>query len=608
MLLSDFAVGLLPVAAMCLLVVPPSDAQEPVTIPEGGRSMLPANWLDAARVSPTNNPELAISEVFEVEGMPFDRAIRVTSFKRPDRPWNILLAVNTVGAIEKGDVCLLSLWVRGPQSADESGDAVAQAFLQRNRAPHEKALQAAISANREWRQVVSSARANLALPDGQSNVVLHLGYHPQTVEIADVKLINYGQDADLRSMPGMQETYDGRSPDAAWRTAAAERIEQARKAELTVKVVDGDGRPVEGAAVEVKMQRHAFGFGSAVTARMLCDESEDGRRYREVVEKSYSKVVFENDLKWGPWELGASNTDRGYRREWTDQALAWLDERAIEVRGHYITWAPLDKGRAQYVGHPDELRRDLSAHMEDKVPTVGQRVGEWDAINHIVGWGDTLASELGGPEVYAEIMRRSRELAPHAELWVNEGQVLPSGRRRGDYEEMIRFLIEQRAAPDGIGFMGHFGRSSLTPPEEIHAVLDRFAGLIPKLQLTEFDVHVGDDEKLQADYLRDVMTIAFSHPAVEAIVMWGFWENRHWKPDAALYRRDWSTKPAGDAWNDLVLHQWWTEATGETDNQGKYSVRAYLGEYEVTISHEGAESRLRTPLNQDGGSVDIRLG
>jgi endo-1,4-beta-xylanase len=607
MALNGSAAGTLLGASIWLTAASLSGAQEPIEFPDGGSSMLPADWLGAARVAPANNSDLATSETIEVDGMSFDRAMRVTVLKRPDNPWNVLLAVQTAGPIEKGDVCLLSFWARGPQSENESGDALARAFLQRNRAPHEKLLQALVSANRQWRQVVVSGRAGLALPDGGSNVVLHLGYHPQTVEIADIRLINYGQAADPRSMPGLQETYEGRSPDAPWRKEAAQRIDQIRKAEMAVKVVNADGQPIAGAKVDVNMRRHAFGFGSAVVARMLCDESEDGRKYREVVERCYTKVVFENDLKWGPWELGASNTDRTYRREWTDQALAWLNERDIEVRGHYITWAPLDKGRAKYVGRPDELRRDLFAHMEDKVPTVGERVGEWDAINHIVGWGDTMASETGGPAIYAEIMRRSRQLAPHVELWVNEGQVLPSGQRRQAYEEMVRYLIDQGAAPDGIGFMGHFGRSSLTPPAEIYAVLDRFAAIIPKLQLTEFDVQVGEDEELQADYLRDVMTVAFSHPAIEAIVMWGFWEGRLWKPDTALYRRDWSLKPAGEAWNDLVLGQWWTEETGETDAEGQFATRGFLGEYAVTVTHGNKSRTVEASLSREGATVQVGL-
>ena len=397
----------------------------------------------------------------------------------------------------------------------------------------------------------------------------------------------------------LDSNYEGREANAPWRREADGRIQRIRKADLVVKVVNANGDPIEGAKVEVKMRRHAFGFGSAVTARWLSIEGQDAEQYRKTVEEHYNKVVFENDLKWQPWNVSKNNEHRMFRQEWLDGAFRWLDKRDIEVRGHYITWAPLDRAQARYIGRPDELRRALWTHMEEKIPAVGKRVGEWDAINHIIGWGETFSSVCGGNQIYADIITKSRELAPHAGLWVNEGQVL-SGIRPDDYDKVVRYLIEHDAAPDGIGFMGHFSRRSLPAPNRLFATFNRFARLVPNLQLTELDVQVGRDEQLQADYLRDVMTIAFSHPAFQAIVMWGFWEGQHWKPDAALYRRDWSIKPAGQAWLDLVKKEWWTDETGTTDDQGRFTTRGFLGDYAVTVRHDAKQQEKPLSLPRDG--------
>ena len=298
------------------------------------------------------------------------------------------------------------------------------------------------------------------------------------------------------------------------------------------------------------MLRHQFTFGSAVAAKLLAADTEDARKYRAVVREHYNKVVFENDLKWEPWDIAKSNKHRSFRREWTDRAFNWLRENRIAVRGHYITWAPLKPHQlAKYRGNGDRLRADLWDHMQDKLPDVGDQVTDWDVINHIVGWGETIESVVGTRDIYCDIVKRSRELVPkHVQLWINEGQVLPSGQRTEPYEAVTRYLIDHGATPDGIGFMGHFGAHAPTPPERLYEIFDRFARLSDNLQITELDVNVGQDEQLQADYLRDVMTIAFSHPNMRSIIMWGFWEGRHWKPDAALYRRDWSIKPAGVVW------------------------------------------------------------
>ncbi|NQT50856.1 endo-1,4-beta-xylanase [bacterium] len=592
----------LSLVGLCVLL---SAGARAAAVPEGGTSLLPEDALTVTRVRPGDTPGLVKSDVIEVEGMPFRRALRVQTFRRPQRPWDISVVVDTRGEIRKGDVCLFSLHLRGPQSADESGEAVAAAYVQRNTDPWTKAGGGTVTAGRQWRAVHLPFKAKSDLPQGTHSIVIFLGYHPQTVEIGGVRLLNYGRKVKLSHLPGSLANYRGRAADAPWRQAATERIERFRKADLTVQVTDAAGKPVAGATVRAKMTRHAFGFGSAVTAHMLSIDSDDGRRYRQIVEKLYSKVVFENDLKWPTWDLGKSNKHSRYRREYVDKALAWLAARGIEVRGHYVTWAPLRPGWTRpFRNDRAGFRKKLFDHMADKVPAVGTRVGEWDAVNHIVGWGETLDAFLREPDIYVKILQRSRELAPGIELWVNEGQILPGGARRASYEKTIRHLMANGAAPDGVGFMGHFGATSLTPPEEVYAIFDRYAKLIPKLQITEFDVNV-DDEELQTDYLRDLMTIAFSHPAVEAVVMWGFWAGRHWKPDAALYRRDWSIKPNGQMWLDLVCKQWWTDASATTDARGTAKVRGFLGDYEVSVDVEGAKHAAKAKLAAGGTQIVV---
>jgi endo-1,4-beta-xylanase len=86
---------------------------------------------------------------------------------------------------------------------------------------------------------------------------------------------------------------------------------------------------------------------------------------------------------------------------------------------------------------------------------------------------------------------------------------------------------------------------------------------------------------LQADYTRDLLTLAFSHPSVTAIMIWGFWEGRHWKPDAALWRRDWSIKPNGKVWTDLIMREWHSAGESVTDADGWISFRGFHGIYQI---------------------------
>lgn len=574
--------------------------------PKGGTQIVAPNSLDGWRV--TAEQSIARGKIIDVADMPFAQAWSVETLSRPKVAWGAQLVLHPAGSIAKGDVCLLAFWMRSPKSEDESGHGRATAYVQLAEAPHTKVGMMEATAGPEWRRVFVPFRSSIAIKEGQLGVTFFLGYHPQVVEIGGVELINYGKALSLKELPGNSSKYKGREPDAAWRVEAAERIERIRKGDLTVRVVDAKGQPVSGANVELRMMRHAFGFGSAVTAHMLSVDDKDARRYQELVDRYFNKVVFENDLKWPMWEIGKNNQHDRFRREYVEQGFEFLNSRDIEVRGHYISWAPLkERELTKYKGDPERLRKDLFAHIEEEVPAIGTRVGEWDAVNHIAGWGETLSSFLDDEDIYVDILKASRRLAPDAELWINEGQICPSGRRIPDYEKVARHLIDNGAAPDGLGFMGHFGATTLTPPERLYEVFDRFAAMIPNLQYTELDVDVGDDDELQADYLRDAMTIGFSHEAFQAAVMWGFWEGRHWKPNAALWRRDWSIKPAGEMWIDLVFDQWWSDEDSKTGDDGQCVTRGFLGDYEVTAIVNGKRQTVKIKLPREGADIEVRL-
>ena len=115
--------------SLCLVMFIMPGAPE---IPEGGVNMLPDDDLSALRLN-IQDESLGYRQVISVSGLPFDRAMRITTLKVPERPWFVQFGGRARGAIERGDVCLLSFWIRGVRSEDETRSAVANAFVQRNR-------------------------------------------------------------------------------------------------------------------------------------------------------------------------------------------------------------------------------------------------------------------------------------------------------------------------------------------------------------------------------------------------------------------------------------------------------------------------------------------
>jgi len=398
-------------------------------------------------------------------------------------------------------------------------------------------------------------------------------------------------------------SYDGRAPGAAWRDAARRRIEKHRKANLAVTVTGADGKPVRSAQVAVAMQRHAFGFGSAVAADCIERGGDDGKQYREVIRTWFSKVVFENDLKWPHWENPAG-------RARTLKALDWLSEHGIVVRGHCLVWPswkrmPRDLGRLK--NDKPALRRRIVDHIRTEVTTLKGRIADWDVINEPF-WNHDVMDVLGN-EVMVEWYKAAQAADPATVLYLNDQNILAGGgtdrKHQDHYEQTVRYLQEAGAPLGGLGMQCHFG-GNLTPPERLVEVLDRFAGFDLPIQVTEFDINTKD-RRLQADYMRDFLTAVFSHPRVEGILMWGFWAGRHWKPEAALFDRGWTLRPHGEAWRDLVLKEWWTREDGSTDAHGRFQACGFLGAYEVTVSAGGKTRTVKVTLGKGGAAVSVQL-
>jgi len=338
-----------------------------------------------------------------------------------------------------------------------------------------------------------------------------------------------------------QVTYEGRGEEAPWRKEANARIEENRKAPLKVKVFDSAGIPIRGANVHIRMVRHAFGFGNILNPRAFQLEGSDGAKYREIFVEHFNKTAFESGFRWQNWFVPARQGKLDEHKNLLNTMIRFCQSHDIDIRGHYLSWAPLDKESFKPTNdkeNPDRLWLELSTHIDEMLAFVDGRLAEWDAVNHIIGWNETMADVTGSDDIYARIIRHARSKTK-TPLWVNEGAVLQGGDRIDAYERVIRYLFENDAAPDGIGFMAHFKENSLRSIDGLREIYNRFAEFSVPLQLTEFDIDTTD-EQLQADYLRDVMTITFSHPSFSSIVMWGFWEGRHWRPNGALWRKDWS--------------------------------------------------------------------
>ena len=90
-------------------------------------------------------------------------------------------------------------------------------------------------------------------------------------------------------------------------------------------------------------------------------------------------------------------------------------------------------------------------------------------------------------------------------------------------------------------------------------------------------------------------------------MMWGFWEGRHWRPRAAMFRKDWSPKPNAAAFTDLVFKKWWTDETAITDADGAIALRGFKGDYVIDVSIGEVTQSTTATLTRDGLAMTIAL-
>jgi len=129
--------------------------------------------------------------------------------------------------------------------------------------------------------------------------------------------------------------------------------------------------------------------------------------------------------------------------------------------------------------------------------------------------------------------------------------------------------------------------------------------------IAEFDIQIAsrDNEAQvdwQADFLRDFLYASFSHEAVEGVMSWGFWADDHWRETGAYYDSDWTIRPHGQQFMDLVFDEWWTEKRGETDDDGVYATRGFRGEYEIVAS-DGTRTGSTTATADENGTVTVQI-
>jgi endo-1,4-beta-xylanase len=382
-----------------------------------------------------------------------------------------------------------------------------------------------------------------------------------------------------------------------------EDITKHRKGKLEVK-----SKP--GARVSIEQLRHEFWFGCAI-ANGFVDGSmsqNDRQRYEEEFLKNFNSAVTENAVKWLSMEREQGKVNYAV----VDGMLAWTDKNNIPLRGHNLFWGISKFVQPWLKEMPaEELRRTLQTRAETVTKRYKGRFAEYDLNNEMVH-GNFYEERLG-PEITKSMAQWAHNGDPNAKLYLNDYDIL-TGNKLPEYMAQIRKLLSEGVPIAGIGVQGHLHTDTFDR-KELRRALDSLAIFKLPIRITEFNMPgqrskyhtekiltmTPEEEKLKAKEMVDYYKICFAHPAVEGILMWGFWEGANWIPVSSLYKRDWSPTPAAKAYQDLIFKTWWTKNSAATDEKGIFSTQAYYGKYKVTVDGKTKE----VDLSKKDGMVSV---
>lgn len=557
-------------------------------------------------------------QILPVSGQPFDFAYEVQTTSIPPNFWEIQARETNDSIVSNGDTMRLEFSLRAIAGASPTvffavqdtvvyGQLFAQTYFPTN----------------QWQSYSIDVTVTDDFSVDGLQAVFNLGFGLQTVQIGGFNWTNLSNNVSLADLPQQfpAATYGGRSGTDAWRSDADARIEAERKSDVTITVNDSTGQPLDGAVVSVRQTDHDFKFGSAISAfDSLLDPNGNATalEYQSEINRLFNTVVVENALKWPRF---LDDRQRGL------DAADFATDNDLFLRGHNVLWPSRsrmpDSVWAEYDSRVANngttsanawLKTTIEARIDDVLNTFDGQITEWDVVNELYDNNEVL-TVLGNNGVLSsdlvlEWFQRIADFDPNIQLTYNDYSIFTNNGGDANHRANFDFWLGELADAnllDVIGVQSHFTDASLTDISVLEGLITSYnTNFGATIAITEFDVNSGD-EQVQADYLRDYMTQAFSQSGVSEFMHWGFWEGAHFQPDAALYRQDFSAKPNGQAYEDLVFGNWWTDVRGTTD-AGQFQTSAFLGDYDIEVQYEGQVYSATVSVDDTGtSSVTVNL-
>ncbi|KAG5005203.1 hypothetical protein AAZX31_10G244200 [Glycine max] len=362
-----------------------------------------------------------------------------------------------------------------------------------------------------------------------------------------------------------------------WRSLQDASIERVRKRKVRFQISHVNETALIGAKVITRPIKLNFPFGCGMNHHILTNKD-----YQSWFVSRFKFTTFTNEMKW--YSTEKKQGEENYTI--ADAMLKFTKENGISVRGHNIFWDN-PKLQPEWVKNlsPEKLGEAAAERMKSVVSRYKGELIAWDVMNENLHFH--FYEDKFGENASAAAYATAYELDQEPKLFLNEFNTIEySGDEASSPAKYIKKLQEILSFPGvsgmsaAIGLQGHFasGQPNLA---YMRSGLDLLATTGLPIWLTEASV---DPQPSQAEYLEEILREAYSHPAVEGIIMFSGPAQAGFNA-TTLADETFKNTPAGDV-VDKLIQEWGTGPNIATaDNRGIVDISLHHGDYDVTVTH-----------------------
>ncbi|KAG6421637.1 hypothetical protein SASPL_118194 [Salvia splendens] len=349
------------------------------------------------------------------------------------------------------------------------------------------------------------------------------------------------------------------------------QTDKIRKRDVMLKFTTSDSCPPFGTFVKIRQTQNSFPFGSCVSRTNI-----DNEDFVNFFVKNFNWAVFGNELKWYWTEPNKGN----FNYKDADDLLNFCSSQNIQLREHCIFWE-VESTVQSWVRAL--TKNDLMTAVQNRLTGLLTRYkGKFKHhdVNNEMLHGSFYQDRLG-KDIRANMFKIAHQLDPSATLFVNDYHIEDGCDSHSSPEKYIQHILdlqEQGAPVGGIGIQGHIDHP-VGPI--VCSALNKLAILGLPIWFTELDVS-STNEYVRADDLEVMLREAFAHPAVEGVMLWGFWELFMSRDNGHLVNAEGDVNEAGKKYLALK-EEWLSKCHGHIDEQGHFEFRGFHGSYEVEI-------------------------